>query len=94
MPHTGHKSESSIRQYTSKCPPKKRRQMSDCLATTLEPNQKKAKICTESTPPENQNADQNVNLTNNQNLAPTNTVENVQNEQNQLVPIDRPLDEY
>ena len=27
MTHTGHKSESSIRQYTTKCPPKKRRQL-------------------------------------------------------------------
>ena len=35
MAHTGHKSESSIRQYASKCPPKKRREMSECLAKSL-----------------------------------------------------------
>ena len=39
MAHTGHKSESSIRQYISKCPPKKRREMSACLAKSLVPDQ-------------------------------------------------------
>ena len=38
---TGHKSESSIRQYTSKCPTKKQCEMSDCLASNLESTKKK-----------------------------------------------------
>ena len=36
MTHTSHKSESSIRQYTSKCPPKKQREMSAALAKSLQ----------------------------------------------------------
>ena len=39
MWHTGHKSEASIRQYTSKCPPTKRRQMSVCLEKSLAPDE-------------------------------------------------------
>ena len=35
MATTGHKSESSIRSYASKCPPKKRRMISDALASTM-----------------------------------------------------------
>ena len=36
MATTGHKSESSIRSYASKCPDNKRRQMSDALAESLQ----------------------------------------------------------
>ena len=36
MATTGHKSESSIRQYTSKCPAKKHREMGECLEKSLE----------------------------------------------------------
>ena len=39
MATTGHKSESSIRSYATKCPPKKRRMMSDALASPLVGNQ-------------------------------------------------------
>ena len=35
MATSGHKSEASIHNYTSRCPPDKRREMSECLAKNL-----------------------------------------------------------
>ena len=57
MATTGHKSEASIRSYSNKCKPKKRRAVSDALASNLECNEKIPKVskaeCTVSVPPEN-----------------------------------------
>ena len=55
MATTGHRSESSIKSYASKCPETKRRAMSEALATPfIEPQEKKPKIVAEtiSKPPE------------------------------------------
>ena len=41
MATTGHKSESSIRSYASKCPPTKRRKISNALSSNLQENQEK-----------------------------------------------------
>ena len=41
MAATGHKLESSICQYTSKCPPRKRREMFECLLANHEPKKSK-----------------------------------------------------
>ena len=41
MATTGHKCEASIRSYATKCPPKKRRQMSDALASNFAKNNAK-----------------------------------------------------
>ena len=75
MVTTGHKSETSIRNYTKRCPPKRRRQISDLLAKRLveevetseiaeQPEPKKKKTIPTSTvsvPTENQNVVNAVN---------------------------------
>ena len=65
MAHTGHKSESSIRQYTSKCPPKIRRKMAKCLAEQLEPPAKITKPTPSSTVSVNPDNVQNKTVSNN-----------------------------
>ena len=58
MATTGHKSETSIKSYTSKCPSNKRREMSDCLADPFVNKRHKNTSSTVSKPPdENKNSD-------------------------------------
>ena len=55
MAHTGHKSESRIRAYATKCPVNKFQEMSECLANTLAkdaPPAKKKPTSTASVPTE------------------------------------------
>ena len=64
MTHTSHKSESSIRQYTSKCPPKKQREMSAALAKSLQSDDNDdvqiETVVTVSNPTENNNSTKNL----------------------------------